>query len=135
MSAPGYMFLNNNRFLCLVDYRQVDDDQGPAFHLLAEVESMEPHTSSRWTTIWRVDCFERKPHEHRFTPAGETRAGLEAQGVATTIVWCIQQLRDLARLIDEIGYPDLAADVDQDSITPVCATLQKWLLEAKPETS
>jgi hypothetical protein len=101
---------------------------GPSLHLLVRTPKREPYQeTSRFQQVWRADCFEEEPHEHIFHRDHENIHDLSDTATSAIEYYLQQCAGNLAAIMREAGYPELATYVSTRVTSEHIATLRQFM--------
>ena len=95
---------------CTIEYRQTDEDHGPAIRILGQV-------NGETVQLLRFDCFANDPHYH-YDPMGENQMfHLDPLTMGCPVDFSLAQIAQHAKaMIQKAGFPQAAEAVNQDEI-------------------
>jgi hypothetical protein len=79
--------------------------------------------------ILRFDCFKKTPHYH-VGPSGKFPVrNMREEGIEDPVQWSLAQLKTrLPAMVKDAGYEDIAAGIDQKTITDDLCRVEKDIL-------
>jgi hypothetical protein len=109
-----------------VRYSNTNTDRGPSLRIYGDVEDKS-------VQLLRFDCFETQPHFH-YDPEGKNnQLRMDKAKVKDPIAWTMDYLDgNVANLVRIAGYNDLAAQLDEGTLTAALPTVEKALRDSIP---
>ena len=106
-----------------VDYRRgIGGDEGLTF----DVTVAGKQDGDR---ILRFDCFSKTPHYHVGSAPKSPVHDMNAEGITDPVRWTLEQLKTrLPSMVKKAGYEEIAARIDQQSITDRLTQLEPEIL-------
>ena len=116
--------------------KQVGGDGGLAIHVLADLAGTPGRTYSEETELLAFDCFREAPHYHYGPRNKNHRIFWDKTLVPDPLGWTLEQFKSgkLRDMIQQAGYPGVAADYDQGVISAILPALEQRarLMDAQP---
>ena len=116
--------------------KQVGGDGGLAIHVLADLAGTPGRTYAEETELLAFDCFREAPHYHYGPRNKNHRIFWDKTLVPDPLGWTLQQFKSgkLRDMIQQAGYPGVAADYDQDIVSAILPALEKRarIMDAQP---
>jgi hypothetical protein len=118
-----------------LELRTLGDDGGLAIHVLSDVVGKPSDPFAEETEMLAFDCFRLAPHYHYGPRNKNHRIYWDKTLVPDTLEWTLDVLkaRKLRQMIDQAGYPGVAADLDEELIASVLPDLEKRAREMQPK--
>jgi hypothetical protein len=115
--------------------KQAGGDGGLAIHVLADLAGTPGRTYTEETELLAFDCFRQAPHYHYGPRNKNHRIFWDRTLVPDTLGWTLQQFKSgkLREMIQQAGYPGVAADYDQDVVNALLPALEKRAREMDAE--
>ncbi|MEJ5251518.1 MAG: hypothetical protein HPY54_15025 [Chthonomonadetes bacterium] len=107
-----------------VEYRHFGGDEGYDIRVYTRV-------NGGVRQILRFDCFKYQPHYH-YDPLGrDERIELAGYGMSDAILWTLKQLSyHLPEMLTQAGYPEVASEIQPESVREAVARLEEYLMPA-----
>ena len=107
--------------------KQVGGDGGLAIHVLADLAGTPGRTYMEETELLAFDCFREAPHYHYGPRNKNHRIFWDKTLVPDPLEWTLEQFKSgkLRDMIQQAGYPGVAADYDEDVVCAVLPALEK----------
>jgi hypothetical protein len=107
--------------------KQVGGDGGLAIHVLADLAGAPGRTYVEETELLAFDCFREAPHYHYGPRNKNHRIFWDKTLVPDTLGWTLEQFKSgkLRDMIQQAGYPGVAADYDQGVVNALMPALEK----------
>jgi len=107
--------------------KQVGGDGGLAIHVLADLAGTPGRTYSEETELLAFDCFREAPHYHYGPRNKNHRIFWDKTLVPDPLGWTLEQFKSgkLRDMIQQAGYPGVAADYDQGVISAILPALEQ----------
>ncbi len=107
--------------------KQVGGDGGLAIHVLADLAGTPGRTYVEETELLAFDCFREAPHYHYGPRNKNHRIFWDKTLVPDPLGWTLEQFKSgkLRDMIQQAGYPGVAADYDQDVVNALMPALEK----------
>jgi hypothetical protein len=107
--------------------KQVGGDGGLAIHVLADLAGTPGRTYAEETELLAFDCFREAPHYHYGPRNKNHRIFWDKTLVPDTLGWTLEQFKSgkLRDMIQQAGYPGVAADYDQGVVSALLPALEK----------
>jgi len=107
--------------------KQVGGDGGLAIHVLADLAGTPGRTYMEETELLAFDCFREAPHYHYGPRNKNHRIFWDKTLVPDPLEWTLEQFKSgkLRDMIQQAGYPGVAADYDEDVVFAVLPALEK----------
>jgi hypothetical protein len=107
--------------------KQVGGDGGLAIHVLADLAGTPGRTYSEETELLAFDCFREAPHYHYGPRNKNHRIFWDKTLVPDPLGWTLAQFKSgkLRDMIQQAGYPGVAADYDQGVVDALMPALEK----------
>jgi hypothetical protein len=116
--------------------KQVGGDGGLAIHVLADLAGTPGRTYAEETELLAFDCFREAPHYHYGPRNKNHRIFWDKTLVPDPLGWTLEQFKSgkLRDMIQQAGYPGVAADYDQDIVSAILPALEKRarIMDAQP---
>jgi hypothetical protein len=116
--------------------KQVGGDGGLAIHVLADLAGTPGRTYSEETELLAFDCFREAPHYHYGPRNKNHRIFWDKTLVPDPLGWTLEQFKSgkLRDMIQQAGYPGVAADFDQDVVSAILPVLEERarIMDAQP---
>jgi hypothetical protein len=86
--------------------------------------------ASEGKRILRFDCFYKNPHYHVGASGGEAAAyKMKDEGIEDSVQWTLGQLKSrFPAMIEQAGYAEIAAEVDQREIADQLTRLEREII-------
>lgn len=107
--------------------KQVGGDGGLAIHVLADLAGTPGRTYAEETELLAFDCFREAPHYHYGPRNKNHRIFWDKTLVPDPLGWTLEQFKSgkLRDMIQQAGYPGVAADYDQGVVNALMPALEK----------
>jgi hypothetical protein len=107
--------------------KQVGGDGGLAIHVLADLAGTPGRTYAEETELLAFDCFREAPHYHYGPRNKNHRIFWDKTLVPDPLGWTLEQFKSgkLRDMIQQAGYPGVAADFDQDVVSALLPELTR----------
>jgi len=107
--------------------KQAGGDGGLAIHVLADLAGTPGRTYMEETELLAFDCFREAPHYHYGPRNKNHRISWDKTLVPDPLGWTLEQFKSgkLRDMIQQAGYPGVAADYDQGIVNALMPALEK----------
>ncbi len=114
---------------------QTGGDGGLAIHVLSDLAGTPGREYTEETELLAFDCFREAPHYHYGPRNKNYRVFWDKVLVPDTLEWTLQQFKagKLQAMIQQAGYPGVAADIDQGIIASVLPAMEAKAREMQPK--
>jgi hypothetical protein len=115
--------------------QQRSGDGGLAIHVLSDLAGTPGKEYTEETELLAFDCFREAPHYHYGPRNKNYRIFWDKTLVPDTLEWTLQQFKTgkLRDMIQQAGYPGVAADIDQDLIAAVLPAVEAKARQMQPK--